>query len=62
LHATSLQVFDVLGRKVATLVDEVKPPGNYSVRWDASGAASGVYFCRLMVGEKSAVRKMVVMK
>jgi hypothetical protein len=62
LHATSLQVFDVLGRTIATLVDEVKAPGNYSVRWDASGAASGVYFYRLMVGEKCEVRKMVVMK
>lgn len=62
LQPTSLQVFDLLGRKVATLVDEVKAPGNYSVRWDASAAATGVYFYRLMVGEKCAVRKMVVMK
>jgi photosystem II stability/assembly factor-like uncharacterized protein len=62
LHATSLQVFDVRGRQVATLVDEAKAPGQYAVRWDASGAASGVYFYRLMVGERSVVRKMVVTK
>ncbi len=47
----SLKVFDVLGRKVATLVNEVKEPGEYAVQFDASSAlpgASGVYFYRLV--------------
>jgi len=48
---TILKVFDVLGREVATLVNEVKQPGTYTVQWDASGIASGVYLYRLVVGE-----------
>ncbi len=46
---TSLKVYDVLGREVATLVNEVKQPGSYKVMWDATGFASGVYFYRLSV-------------
>lgn len=45
----SLRVYDVLGREVATLVNEVKQPGSYEVTFDATGLASGVYFYRLSV-------------
>jgi hypothetical protein len=45
----SLKVFDALGREIATLVDDVRQPGVYKVRWDASSLPSGVYFCRLTV-------------
>ncbi|MGA2624083.1 MAG: T9SS type A sorting domain-containing protein [Bacteroidota bacterium] len=43
----TLTVYDILGRQVATLVNEVKPPGEYTVRWNADGVPSGVYFYRL---------------
>ena len=42
-------MYDVLGREVATLVNEKKEPGHYTVQWDALGAASGVYIYRLSV-------------
>jgi hypothetical protein len=42
-----LAVFDLLGREVARLVDEPKAPGRYSVTFDGSGLASGVYACRM---------------
>ena len=42
-----LRVYDVLGREVATLVNETKQAGSYKPQWDASGVSSGVYFCRL---------------
>ena len=42
-----LEVYDVLGRQVATLADGVRPLGQYIVSWDADGLESGVYFCRL---------------
>jgi hypothetical protein len=44
-----LGVFDLMGREVTTLVNEVKAPGTYEVRFDGSALASGVYFCRLQV-------------
>ena len=47
LSLVTLRVYDVLGQEVATLVNEVKEPGEYRVEWDASRAASGLYFCRL---------------
>jgi hypothetical protein len=57
-----LTVYDVLGRVVATLVNETKPPGTYTVHWDASGMPSGIYFYRLQAGNFSNVRKFVLVK
>jgi agmatine/peptidylarginine deiminase len=58
----SLKVYDVLGREVASLVNEEKQPGTYMVQFDGSGLASGVYFCRLQAGQFSSVQKMLLMK
>jgi hypothetical protein len=44
-----LEVYDVLGREVAVLVDEVRVAGEHVARFDGSGCASGVYFCRMQV-------------
>ncbi|MDP2208243.1 MAG: T9SS type A sorting domain-containing protein [Bacteroidota bacterium] len=55
---TTLKVYDVLGREVATLLNEVMQPGEYSVKWDAEGVPSGVYFYRLSVSP-SATRDLV---
>jgi aminopeptidase N len=55
-----LSVYDILGREVAVLVDEQRKPGNYTVAFDATGLAGGVYFYRLTAGAYSAVRKMIV--
>jgi hypothetical protein len=58
----SLQVFDLLGREVATLVDEVQSAGFKSVEFDADRVASGVYFYRLR-GENSVLsNKMILAK
>jgi len=70
---TTLKVYDVLGRVVATLVNEVKQPGEYSVQWDASGSgglSGGVYFYRLVAkaipsgqaGDYIETKKLVLMK
>jgi hypothetical protein len=45
-------VFDVAGREVATLVNEMKNPGEYTVQWNGSGYASGIYFYTLRAGQK----------
>ena len=59
----SLKVFDITGREVAALGIGHWALGRHSVVWDAEGVASGVYFVRLTVdGQKSMVRKVVLMK
>ena len=57
---TSLRVYDVLGREVATLVNETKPAGEYTVHFDATNLTSGVYYYRLTAGAFSETKKMIV--
>jgi hypothetical protein len=57
-----LKVFDLFGSEVATLVQEVKAPGKYSVQWDASGVASGVYYYRLQSRNQFAIKKLMLIK
>jgi hypothetical protein len=58
----TLKVYDVLGREVATLIDEDKKPGEYAVHWHAVNASSGVYWYRMLAGDVSIVRPMMVVK
>jgi len=60
-HVT-LKVFDVLGREVATLVDETQEPGGKSVGWNASDVTSGLYFYQLRTGSFVGTRKMLLVK
>ena len=59
-----LKVYDVLGKEIATLVNEEKAPGEYQVQFDAEKykLASGIYFCRLTAGNKSMSTKMILIK
>jgi len=59
----SLKVYDLLGREVATLVNEEKPAGNYEVEFDGTDFPSGIYFYRLSVDNGyNETRKMVLLK
>jgi hypothetical protein len=60
-HA-SLRVFDLLGREVAVLVNEVKLPGEYSITWDATKFGSGIYFYQIQAGSYTTTKKMILMK
>ncbi len=57
-----LKVYDVLGREVATLVNEVKQAGIYTVDFNASSLASGVYFYTMKSADFNAVKKMILVK
>ena len=59
---TTLKIYDVLGNKVATLVNELLSPGNYQVQWDGSSFASGVYYYKLETNSFSETRKMFLLK
>jgi len=58
----SLKVFDAMGTEVATLINERKPAGDYSIDWNAIGLADGIYFCRLQSGTFSETKKLVLQK
>lgn len=55
-------VYDLLGREVATLVNELLKPGTYEVNFDGSNFASGIYFYSLITDDFSETKKMVLMK
>ena len=58
----TLNVYNVFGQEVATLVNEVKQPGSYQVTWGAAGLASGVYFYRLRSGSFIETKKLVLVR
>ncbi len=58
----TLSVFDILGNRIANLVEETKLQGNYTVSFNATEIPSGVYFYKLVCGDNVQVRKMVVLK
>jgi len=58
----ALKVFDVLGREVATLLDEVKPAGTYTVNFDARHLSSGVYYYRLTAGQFTQTKRMMLLR
>jgi hypothetical protein len=58
----SLKVFDIIGREVATLVNEYKAAGSYNITFDATNYASGVYFYQLTSGDFSSIKKMTLVK
>ncbi len=57
-----LKVYDILGRKVATLVNKQQQPGNYEVSFDASNLSSGIYFYTLKTGGFIKTKKMLLLK
>ena len=57
-----LKVFDMLGREVATLVNEVKNANSYEVKFDASNLASGLYIYKLQADNFSMSKKMMLLK
>jgi hypothetical protein len=58
----TLRVYDLLGREVATLLNEETLAGSYSVRWNATNFPSGIYFYRLSAGGQRQIGKMNLAK
>ena len=57
-----LKIYDIIGEEVASLVNEQKPGGNYSVKFDASNLSSGIYFYRITSGNFMATKKLILLK
>jgi hypothetical protein len=58
----SLKVFNAMGTEVASLVNEKKTAGEYSVEWNATGLTSGIYFCQLQAGLFTETKKLILQK
>lgn len=59
---TTIKVYDVIGREVATIVNQMQTPGNYNINFDASKLSSGIYFYQITSGSFKQVKKMVLLK
>jgi len=57
-----IQIYNVLGRQVATLMNEEMRPGMYEIHWDATGFSSGIYFYKIKAGEWQQVKRMLLLK
>lgn len=58
----NLSIYNLLGQKVATLVDKKQSAGTYTVQWDASELSTGIYIYRLTAGNYTQIRKAVLIK
>jgi len=58
----SLRLYDVLGREVAVVLNQMKTAGEHRVTFDGSGLSSGVYFCRMDAGTEMRTQKIMLMK
>ncbi|RJP60837.1 MAG: T9SS C-terminal target domain-containing protein, partial [Ignavibacteriales bacterium] len=54
--------YDILGREVKILVNEVKSPGTYEVKFNGSDLSSGTYFYKITVGNFTQTKKMLLVK
>jgi hypothetical protein len=57
-----LEIFNILGQRVAVLADGEQTAGEKAVKWEAASLASGIYFCRLQAGGFAATRKMILLR
>jgi Secretion system C-terminal sorting domain len=60
-HVT-LKIYDILGKEIATVINEQKNPGKYAVHFDASRLASGVYIYQIRVNDYLSSKKMMLLK
>ena len=61
-NIVTIKVFDILGNEVASLVNEEKPAGKYSVNFNASKLSSGIYFYRMQAGNFVEAKKLILLK
>ena len=58
----SLKIYDIIGKKVATLVNQEKPAGTYEVEFTSRNLSSGIYYYKLQVGDIVQTKKMILMR
>jgi arabinogalactan endo-1,4-beta-galactosidase len=59
---TLIVIYDILGKEVTRLVDDLKKAGSYNITWSAQNISSGVYFCRMQSGNFVETKKIILLK
>jgi len=62
MSQVSIEIYDILGRRAAVLVNEEQPAGYYQVNWTGDGKSTGMYFYRIHAGDFTETRKMLMLK
>jgi len=62
INVVELSIYNLIGQKVATLVNGQQQAGHYQVEWDATGFSTGVYYYQLVAGEYREVKKMILLR
>jgi len=58
----NLTIYNALGQKVLTLVNDTKPAGFHQIQWNASGVGSGIYFYIIQAGDFKEIKKCLIIK
>ena len=58
----SIAIYDLQGREIASLVNDVVPAGNHSILWNANNYSSGIYFLKMVAGNFTETQKLVMVK
>ncbi len=58
----TIEIYDILGRKIETILHHKQPAGHHQAVWNADSRSSGIYFYRIQAGEYAETRKMVLLK
>jgi hypothetical protein len=58
----TLAIYDILGNKIKTLVNDVRSPGNYEVAFDGNNLSSGIYFYQLKAENYTQTKKMLLLR
>jgi len=62
IEKTYLSVFDVRGREVDLLINQIKSPGSYKLKWNGENFSSGVYFVNMRIGKYVKTQKIILLK
>jgi len=62
LGNVDISIYDMIGREVARLVDDIKAPGTYQIVWDANKHPSGIYFVKMTSGYFTTTQKLMLVK
>jgi hypothetical protein len=60
--AVSIDIYDILGRRISQLSEGIQEPGNHDIIWDANAVPTGIYFYRLTAGEYQETKRMMLLK